>query len=337
MAISALVNSGLLPFSDAYLFTSNSSGTSATADQSRMQLLGLVKQQQGNSVASAGSSAQLAADSYTPSGQTQASQSSGSSSNTSSSTPTLASLIKNQTISGSADVRQALLDAIQPYLHDNVSDTWNTLANKVNSGDLSGAQAALNDYTTALTNSHYDVSGVSGDRLAALGNALQAGNQSDAEAALYGLGTETTDIGLGYLTCYEIGYGTSLNTPGGVEWAAQDVADALQKVGYTASNATVEANAIMLGLVAQDEAGYSTSVHSQGDQWLADLARAATNVSSDGQGATTDTAMMTSILDSMFEATSVATMEKTLGQLDSRYGTASRNNGASQASVSVYA
>ena len=106
-------------------------------------------------------------------------------------------------------------------------------------------------------------------------------------------------------------------------WAAANMADALQTLGYTATNATAEANAWMLGYAAD-----STTIHvitapsydialserPDVDQSITDLAKSIT-----------DPSQLSSIITSMAQANSVTAMEATLTQLDSKYGSSSQS------------
>jgi hypothetical protein len=92
------------------------------------------------------------------------------------------------------------------------------------------------------------------------------------------------------------------------------LANELQKVGYTASNAAVEANAILLGSIADQTVtmnGSPISDDSQADQWITDLAKAATS----------DSNLMITVMGSMANQNSAAALESTLAGLDAKYGT----------------
>ena len=205
------LSSGLLQFaSNSYLVTPDSKGTSTTSNNGLAQLSALANQLQSTAKSqastSSSSSARLANDTYTPSTQSLTVLSSSASSKTSSlstasatsssqgsqgDTVTLASLIKNQTISGSLAVRKVLDAAMASYYSDDPEATaWNDLTSKVNSGDYSGAQTALADYSTALDNSHIsmwaDVSTIK-SAMTALGSALQTGNSADVQSAFTAL------------------------------------------------------------------------------------------------------------------------------------------------------
>lgn len=220
---------------------------------------------------------------------------------------------------------------------------WNDLADKVSSGDYSGAQAALADYGTALVNSHIgmwaDVTPIQND-LAALGNALQTGEADDVQTAFTALTkiAPTHNLGLGL-------------TSEPSTWEAANMADALQKLGYTATNATVEANAFVLGyaadaatihVVTQGALSDQISDQSNADQWITALAKDVTHVNPGGQSATTDNNLMSSILASMAHANTQFAMNQTLSQLVSKYEDGSQSQfgsttNAGQAGVSVYA
>ena len=76
----------------------------------------------------------------------------------------------------------------------------------------------------------------------------------------------------------------------------------------------------------------TTDLSSQVDQSIADLGKSAAN--------STDTNLLSNIIASMSQANSATTMESTLTQLDSQYGTAAQGTGVDsvgQASVSAYA
>jgi len=296
-------------------------------------------QQSVASTSSSSASAQLAKDTYTPSAQTQATQNSGTSSSASSSNPTLADLIKNQTISGSANVRQMLLAATQSTSKDDPEATaWNELTDKVSSGDYSGAQTALADYSTALDNSHIsmwaDVSPIK-SAMAALGSALQAGNSADVQSAFTTLTTIAPTHNLGLIIPAITG-----KTIPNLSWAAANMADALQTLGYTKTNAAAEANAWMLGYAADaltihvetaDSQTGPISDLSQVDQSIVDLAK--------GAAQSADKNMLSNILVGMSQANSVSAMESTLTLLDSKYGTAAQGagNASLTANVSAYA
>ena len=353
------LSSGLLQFvSSANLVTPDSTGSSATSNNGLSQLSALYDQLQSTAKnqtsTSSSSSTRLADDTYTPSTLSLIGQSFSASSKTSSSstvsaasssqasqsdTVTLANLIKNQTISGSADVRQVLLAAIEPYAETSysaMSTAWDNIGTDVQAGDYSGAQTELTNYTTALTNLHYDVSIIK-TPVDALGSALQAGNKDDVQAAFTSFTNNTTGC---LLTVGEIGFtGDARGYADETYLAAFALTDELQKVGYTASNAAAEANAIVLGIMVDDATIHVTTLgapsdeisnHQNVDQSIADLAKAAAG-SSDGS-------LMSSIFASLADKNSVTAMESTLAQLDSKYGTAAQGTGAdnaSQASVSA--
>jgi len=328
-----------------------------------MQLLSLVTQQQANSsgqsASSTAASAGLAKDTYTPSTQSQAAQSFGTSSNASTSsaaaaaaysvagngdTVSVASLIKNQTISGSMDVRMALASAVTSlWSVDPEATAWNDLATNVGTRDFAGAQTALANYSTALVNSHLgtwaDLTPIQKD-LTALGSALQAGNASDVQTAFTTLSTIAPTHNLGLIN--PTGGGSDVASEAGqMSWFATNLADALQTLGYTARNATAEADAFEIGYAADLATIHAVLVGTPAnlasdqptaEQSITDLAKAAAQ--------STDKNMLSSILVGMGQANSVTAMEATLNQLDSKYGTAAQGKGAdnvSQASVSAYA
>jgi len=348
------LSSGLLQFvSNADLVTPDSKGSSATLNNGLTQLSALYNQLQSTpksqASTSSSSSARLAADTYTSSSQSQTVQSSSKASSSSSvsstsssqgsqgDTVTLSSLIKNQTISGSLAVRKVLDAAMDSYYSDDPEATaWNDLTSKVNSGDYSGAQTALADYSTALDNSHIsmwaDVSTIK-SAMTALGSALQTGNSADVQSAFTALTNVAPTHNLGLIVP-----GITGKTIPNLTWAAANMADALQTLGYTKTNAAAEANAWMLGYAAD-----SLTIHvitapsydialsecSDVDQSITDLAKSIT-----------DPNQLSSILASMSQANSVTAMESTLTQLDSQYGTAAQgtsSDNANQASVSAYA
>jgi len=340
------LSSGLLQFvSNAYLVTSDSTGTSATSNNGLAQLSALANQLQGTAKSQAStassSSARLANDTYTPSTQSLIAQSSSTSSKAASATTssqgsqgdtvTLASLIKNQTISGSADVRQVLLAAMQSNSSgDPEATAWNELTDKVNSGDYSGALTALADYSTALDNSHIsmwaDVSPIK-SAITTLGTALQAGNTTDVQTAFTALTNVAPTHNLG-LIVPAITSSTTL-PDGQMAWVKANMTDALQKLGYTATNAAAEANAWMSGyavdstniqVITAPSYDIALSERPDVDQSIAD--------------------QFSSVIADISQANSVTAMESTLSQLDSKYGTAAQGTGAdngSQASVSAYA
>jgi hypothetical protein len=343
------LSSGLQQFvSNVYLVTPGSTGTSATSENGLSQLSASANQLQSTAKSqvstSSSSSARLAEDTYTSSTQSQTVQSSSTSSKASSSstvssasasqgsqgdTVTLASLIQNQTISGSSAVRQVLETAIEPYENgQTVKEDWSTLADKVNSGDYAGAQTALTNYTTALSGSDVDMSHIQSE-LTALGSALQAGSATDVQTAFTALNRNAPETVLGvenYVFTGDVQEYTSA-----VEQAAPAMTDELEKVGYTAGNAAVETNAIILGTVADAVASGSVSGQPQVDQDITDLAKATTNSNLDDQGSTTDRNLMSSIIASMARANSGTAMESTLTQLDSKYGTAAQGASADNA------
>lgn len=292
-------------------------------------------QQSTASTSSSSASAQLAKDTYTPSSQIQTTQGSDALSNTSSSTATLAGLVKNQTISGSSAVRQVLLNAVAPYVNGNeIKAAWDDIGVAVKAGDYSDALTALGNYTTQLTNADYDTSLVK-NPVDALESALQGGNQAEVQTAFTAFTSNTPEVLLSA--------GNLVYTGDAQEYAAVTgkmvvpaLTDELQKVGYTASNAAAEANAIVLGIMIDDatiqlNSGPTTDL-SQVDQSIADLAK--------GAAQSTDTNMLSNIIVGLSHANSVTAMESTLTQLDSKYGTAAQGAGAgnaSQATVSVSA
>jgi hypothetical protein len=105
----------------------------------------------------------------------------------------LASLVKNQTISGSLAARQVLMAAIEPYEtgYSAVSTAWDNIGTDVQAGDYSGAQTELTNYTTALTSLHYNMNLIK-TPVDALGSALQAGNKDDVQAAFTSFTNNTT-------------------------------------------------------------------------------------------------------------------------------------------------
>jgi hypothetical protein len=358
------LSSGLLQFvSSANLVTPDSTGSSATSDNGLAQLQALANQQQSTAKSqtstSSSSSARLADDTYTPSTQSLTLLSSSASSKAPSSstvssasssqgsqsdTVTLASLIKNQTISGSLTVRQILMTAMQSNSSgDPEATAWTDLTDKVNTGDYSGAQTALADYSTALDNSHIsmwaDVSPIK-SAITALGSALQAGNTSDVQTAFTALTdiAPTSNYGLVIPTIT----GDIESEAGQMQWAAANMADSLQKLGYTATNAAAEANAWMLGYAADSltihvttlgEPSDEVSNHSDVDRSIASLAKAAAQ--------STDKNMLSNILTGMSQANSVSAMETTLTQLASQYGSgsqsASTDSAVNSSTISVYA
>ena len=342
------LSSGLLQFaSNAYLIAPTSSGTSASIDQNHMQLLALVNQQpavsSGKPASSTAASAQLAEDTYTPSAGSQVAQSSSTSSSNSQSsaasaasssqgsqgdTVTLASLIKNQTISGSADATQILWSAAEPLMTvDPEATAWNDLTDKVNSGDYSGAQAALADYSTALVNSHIgtwaDITPIQND-LTALGSALKTGDASDVGTAFTSLSAIAPTHNLGLVL--PTGGGSDVASESGqMSWFATNLASALQTLGYTASNATAKANTLVLGYAADMATIHAVAVGAPSDA-ISDQTAAEQSITDLGKATaqSTDTNMLSNIIASMAQATSVSAMESTLTQLDSKYGTAAQ-------------
>ncbi|MDR3724207.1 MAG: hypothetical protein P4K83_06930 [Terracidiphilus sp.] len=350
------LSSGLLQFvSDAYLVTPDSARSSATSDNGLAQLSALANQQKSTAKSqtstSSSSSARLADDTYTPSTQSLTLLSSSASSKTSSSnvatsssqasqsnTVTLASLVKNQTISGSAAARQVLLAAIEPYAETSysaVSTAWDNIGTDVQAGDYSSAQTELTNYTTALTSLHYDVSIIK-TPVDALGSALQAGNKDDVQAAFTSFTNNTTEGLLGVSALVYTGAATQYAAM--AQMVAPSMTDELQKVGYTASNAAAEANAIVLGIMVDDatikvNSAPTTDLSSQVDQSIADLGKSAAN--------STDQNMLSNIIVGMAQANSVTAMESTLSQLDSKYGSGtqgtSANSAVNSSTISVYA
>jgi hypothetical protein len=258
-----------------------------------------------------------------------------------SSNAALADLIKNQTISGSADVTQILWSAVSSLMTvDPEATAWNDLTNKVNSGDYSGAQTALADYSTALVNSHIgtwaDISSIQND-LTALGSALKTGNASDVQTAFTSLSAIAPTHNLGLVL--PTGGGSDVASESGqMSWFAANMADVLQTLGYTASNATAEANTLVLGYAADlatihvvtlGAPSDEISNHSDVDQSITDLAKAAASSS--------DSNLMSSIIAGLAQANSVTAMESTLTQLDSQYGTAAQGTGSDNADKNSYA
>ena len=345
------LSSGLLQFvSSANLVTPDSTGTSATSNNGLAQLSAMYDQLQSTaksqSSTSSSSSTRLADDTYTSSTQSLTVLSSSASSKTSSSstvssasssqasqsdTVTLANLVKNQTISGSSDVRQVLLAAMQSNSSgDPEATAWNELTDKVNSGNYSGALTALADYSTALDNSHIgtwaDLSTIKSS-MTALGSALQAGNTTDVQTAFTALTNVAPTHNLG-LIVPAITSSTTL-PDGQMAWVKANMTDALQKLGYTATNAAAEANAWMSGyavdstniqVITAPSYDIALSKRPDVDQSIAD--------------------QYSSVIADISQANSVTAMESTLSQLDSKYGTVAQGTGsdnASQVSVSVYA
>jgi len=348
------LSSGLLQLvSSSYLVTSGSAGTSAPLNNGLAQLSSLADamqsgtKNQASATAISSSSALLAGDTYTPSTQSQAAQSSSTSSKASSpsiawsvyssqgsqgETITLASLVKNQTISGASAVRQVLLAAIEPYEngYSAVKEAWDAVGTKVAAGDYSGAQTALTDYTTALGSLHYDMSLIK-TPVDALGSALQAGNKDDVQAALTAFTSNTPEGILSVGNLWYSGPGDARDYAAEAAMVVPALTDQLQKVGYTATNAAAEANAIILGIMVDDatikvNSAPTTDLSSQVDQSIADLAKAI-----GGQGSTSGSSL-SSIIAGMAQANSVAAMESTLTQLDIKYGTIAQNTSADNAS-----
>ena len=350
MSISLLSNSGL--------FQSISSSSMASS-ASGLKTLSSVQEPLENQIAANSSSAQLAEDTYTSSGQTQVAQSSNTSSNGSQAksvssasssqgsqgdTVTLASLVKNQTISGSADATQVLWSAVSSLMSvDPEATAWNDLTDKVNSGDYSGAQTALASYSTALVNSHIgtwaDISPIQND-LTALGSALQTGNAADVQTAFTSLSAIAPTHNLGLVLPTGGGSDVALES-GQMSWFATNLASALQTLGYTAGNATAEANTLVLGYAAKMATIHAVTVGAPSDG-ISDQPAAEQSITDLGKATaqSTDTNMLSSIIADLAQATSVTTMESTLTQLDSKYGTAAQGtiaDNGSQASVSAYA
>ncbi len=350
MSISLLSNSGLFQSLSSSSIASSASG---------LTTLSSVQKPLESRIAANSSSAQFGEDTDTSSSQTQVAQSSSTSrSNSQSSaasaaspprgsqgdTVTLANLIKNQTISGSMDVRMALASAVTSlWSVDPEATAWNDLATNVGTGDFAGAQTALANYSTALVNSHLgtwaDLTPIQKD-LTALGSALQAGNASDVQTAFTALSTIAPTHNLGLIN--PTGGGSDVASEAGqMSWFATNLADALQTLGYTARNATAEADAFEIGYAADLATIHAVPVGTPAnlasdqptaEQSITDLARAAAQ--------STDKNMLSNIIAGMAQATSVSAMESTLTQLDSKYGTAAQGTGAdngSQASVSAYA
>jgi hypothetical protein len=123
-----------------------------------------------------------------------------------------------------------------------------------------------------------------------------------------------------------------------MSWFAANMADVLQTLGYTASNATAEANTLVLGYAADlatihvvtlGAPSDEISNHSDVDQSITDLAKAAASSS--------DSNLMSSIIAGLAQANSVTAMESTLTQLDSQYGTAAQGTGSDNADKNSYA
>lgn len=325
MSISLLSNLGLFqPLS------SSSSASSASG----LKTLSSFQKPLEKQIAANSSSPQLAEDTYTSSGQTQVVQSSSTSSNAWSSSGTLADLIKNQTISGSADARQAVFAAIDSSekRYIGVKAAWDDIVVDVAAGDYSGAQTALTDYTTTLTSLHYDTSLIQ-NPVDALGSALKSGNQADVQTAFKSFTSYTPEVILGVENLQFTG--DSKLYAAQAEQVAPALADELQKMGYTADNAAVEANAILLGIMIDRQTltvnGAATSNLSEVDQSIANLAKDMADSTGSNQ--------MTNIIAALAQANSVTAMESTLTQLDGKYGTAAQGTAAdnvSQASVSAY-
>jgi hypothetical protein len=239
----------------------------------------------------------------------------------------VADLVKNQTISGSLEVRQALIPAMDHFQSsaDRASVIFGTLATDVEAGDYSGAQTALTDYTAELAKTNDYMSSLTTpsqqfmSELTVLGSALQSGTKADVQTAFMAasndapenvLGAESIAYGKGDMTAYA----------GVLQEAVANMSDQLQQLGYTADNAKLEATAMMLGMVADGTSGNTVSDQPQVEQWINNLAKAATHSDSGGQSATTDSALMSSILVSMLNKTSVTAMESTLSQLANQYG-----------------
>jgi hypothetical protein len=113
--------------------------------------------------------------------------------------------------------------------------------------------------------------------MAALGSALQAGNAADVQSALTALTKVAPTHNLGLV----------LSGDSGMTWYAANMADALQKLGYTATNATVEANAFVLGYAADAATIHvvtlgapSDEISDQpdADQWITALAKDVTEI-----------------------------------------------------------
>jgi len=353
------LSSGLLQFvSSANMLTPTSNAASSSVNNGLAQLSLLADALQSgtkNQASTSGSSVRLASDTYTPSTQSQVAQSSSTFSKAASSsaassvsssqgsqgdTVTLANLVKNQTISGSSDVRQVLEAAIGPYEtgYSAVKTAWDDIGTKVATGDYSGAQQDLTNYTTALAGLHYDTNLIK-NPVDALGSALQAGNKDDVQAAFTAFTSNTPEGILSVGNLWYSGPGDAQGYAGEAQMVIPALTDQLQKIGYTAENAAAEANAIIMGIMVDDatikvNSAPTTDLSSQVDQSIADLAKAI-----GGQGGTSGSSL-SSIIAGMAQANSVTAMESTLTQLDSKYGTAAQSTGAnnaSQASVSVYA
>jgi hypothetical protein len=301
-----------------------------------------------STASAASSSAQLGQDTYTPSSQSQAAQSSNSASTETSAqgtqgdTVTLASLIQNQTISGSADVRQLLLSNLDNTGYYAVTNAYNAVSTDVAAGDYSAAQKDLTNYTTALASLHYDTSLVA-NPVDALASALQSGNVDGIQAAYTVFNNDTPEGILGAGGLGFSGPGDAQNYAGRAQFVLPELTAQLQQLGYSAPKAAAEANAFVLGIVVDDADPQistvgtpvtSTSNLSQVGGQISDLAKAAAN-SSGGS-------FLSSIIASLGKENTLTGIESTLTQLDIQDGaaaqsTATGSGNASQATASIQA
>jgi len=255
--------------------------------------------------------AQLAADTYTPSGATT---SSATTNDQPGPETTLDghTLAQNQVISAVSDVRSALLQAGGWYVTP-TDQAWSTLTQSLASGNVAAAQTALTNYTQALPTDP--------GSLATLGNALQSGDltaaRSDFQTAQY---DKPTTNGSAYATAFDTG-NTGAEATLNLE-SVDSIAQELAWLGYTPANAKIEANIIQISAVAGLSTGSSQPDSSQTNQLITDLAKdvaGGPELTVSQSGGTSNNPFY-NIVTSLLTLASPSELNKTLELLASTYG-----------------
>jgi len=269
--------------------------------------------------------AQLAADTYTPSGATT---SSATTNDQPGPETTLDghTLAQNQVISADSDVRSALLQAGGWYVTP-TDQAWSTLTQSLASGNVAAAQTALTNYTQALPTDPGSLSPLTSPStqflsdLATLGNALQSGDltaaRSDFQTAQY---DKPTTNGSAYATAFDTG-NTGAEATLNLE-SVDSIAQELAWLGYTPANAKIEANIIQISAVAGLSTGSSQPDSSQTNQLITDLAKdvaGGPELTVSQSGGTSNNPFY-NIVTSLLTLASPSELNKTLELLASTYG-----------------
>jgi hypothetical protein len=308
--------------------------------------------QSTQSAASASSvPAQLATDTYTASGTT-ASPAATNDQPGPETTLDGHTLAQNQVISADLNVRLALLEAGGWYVTP-TDQAWSALTQSLASGNVTAAQTALASYTKILPTAPEALSPLTSPStqfltdLSTLGSALQSGDltaaRSDFQTAQY---DKPTNNGSAYATAYDTG-NTGAEATLSLESVENTTAE-LTWLGYTPSNAKIEANIIEFAADAGLTTGSSQADSAQTNQLITDLAKdvaSGPELTISQSGATSNNPFY-NIVTSLLTLASPSELNKTLELLASTYGSGnastsgtsnSSGQSASTTSVSAYA